>query len=152
MAVRPCGFPTYAIEEIMTERARLSGQALLVAVLLGLSLLAWVATGALSDHHMRLGVVTETETSEMLGMPIGGMTHSMAWAPFMVMWLEALEKAGGKRPIICDSSWSSDQWSFAGMEEFPNIEAVQYYMAAADELNLFRYVEATSVLGTKMEP
>jgi hypothetical protein len=65
---------------------------------------------------------------------------------------EALEKAGGKRPIICDSSWSSDQWLFAGMEEFPNIEAVQNYMAAVNELNLFRYVESTSVLGTKMEP
>jgi hypothetical protein len=34
-----------------------------------------------------------------------------------------------------------------GMEEFPNIEAVQNYMTAADELNLFRYVEATSVFG-----
>jgi hypothetical protein len=65
---------------------------------------------------------------------------------------EALEKAGGKRPIICDSSWSSDQWLIAGMEEFPNIEAVQNYMAAVNELNLFRYVESTSVLGTKMEP
>ena len=47
---------------------------------------------------------------------------------------EALEKAGGKRPIICDSSWSSDQWLFAGMEEFPNIEAVQNYMATVKEL------------------
>ena len=65
---------------------------------------------------------------------------------------EALEKAGGKRPIICDTSWSSDQCLIAGMEEFPNIEAVQNYMAAVNELNLFRYVEGTSVLGTKMEP
>ena len=64
---------------------------------------------------------------------------------------EALEKAGGKRPIICDTNWSSDQWSIAGMEEFPNIEAVQNYMAAVSELKLFRYVEGTSVLGTKLE-
>jgi hypothetical protein len=64
---------------------------------------------------------------------------------------EALEKVGGKRPILCDSSWSSDQWSFAGMEEFPNIEAVQKYMAALQELNWFRYCEGTSVLGTKWE-
>jgi hypothetical protein len=34
----------------------------------------------------------------------------------------ALENVGAKRPILCNSSWSSDQWSFAGMEEFPNIE------------------------------
>ena len=65
---------------------------------------------------------------------------------------EALEKAGGKRLMMCGTNWSSDQWSIAGMEEFPNIEAVQNYMAAVNELNLFRYVEATSVLGTKMEP
>jgi hypothetical protein len=65
---------------------------------------------------------------------------------------EALEKAGGKRLIICDTNWSSDQWLFAGMEEFPNIEAVQNYMAAVSELNLFRYDESISVLGTKMEP
>jgi hypothetical protein len=64
---------------------------------------------------------------------------------------EALEKAGGKRLMMCGTNWSSDQWSIAGMEEFPNIEAVQNYMAAVNELNLFRYVEATSVLGTKFE-
>jgi len=71
---------------------------------------------------------------------------------FLAKLDEALEKAGGKRPIICDTSWSSDQCLVAGMEEFPNIEAVQNYMAAVSKLNLFRYVEATSVLGTKMEP
>ena len=37
---------------------------------------------------------------------------------------EALEKVGGKRPLLCNSSWSSDQWSFAGYEVFPDIEAV----------------------------
>jgi len=64
---------------------------------------------------------------------------------------EALEKAGGKRPILCDSSWSSDQWSFAGIEEFPNIEAVRKFTAALQELNWFRYCESTSVLGTKLQ-
>jgi hypothetical protein len=46
---------------------------------------------------------------------------------------------------------SSDQWAFAGVEEFPNIEAVQNYIAAINEFNWFRYVESTNVLGTKME-
>jgi len=64
---------------------------------------------------------------------------------------EALEKVGAKRLILCNSRWSSDQWAFAGVEEFPNIEAVQNYMAALNELNWFRYVEATNVLGTKVE-
>jgi hypothetical protein len=64
---------------------------------------------------------------------------------------EALGKVGGKRPILCNSSWSSDQWSFAGVEEFPNIEAVQQYMAALQELKWLRYCESTNVLGTKFE-
>ena len=45
---------------------------------------------------------------------------------------EALEKVGAKRVILCNSSWSSEQWSFAGAEEFPNIEAVQNHTAAFD--------------------
>ena len=64
---------------------------------------------------------------------------------------DALKKVGGTQPIRCNSSWSSDQWSFAGYEVFPNIEAVQKYMAALQELNWFRYCEGTSVLGTKLE-
>ena len=64
---------------------------------------------------------------------------------------DALEKVGGKRPLLCNSHWSSDEWSFAGFEEFPNIEAVQEFMAALQELNWFRYCEGTSVLGTKLE-
>jgi hypothetical protein len=64
---------------------------------------------------------------------------------------EALKKVGAKRLILCDSSWSSDRWAVAGVEEFPNIEAVQKYMAALNELNWFRYVEAANVLGTKLE-
>jgi hypothetical protein len=64
---------------------------------------------------------------------------------------EALEKVGGKRPLLCNSSWSSDQWSFAGFEEFPNIEAVQEFTAALQKLNWFRYCESTNVLGTKSE-
>jgi hypothetical protein len=64
---------------------------------------------------------------------------------------ESLENVGAKRPILCNSGWSSDQWSFAGIEEFPNIEAVQKYTAALKELNWLRYCESTSVLGTKLE-
>jgi hypothetical protein len=63
----------------------------------------------------------------------------------------ALEKAGAKRSILCDSSWSSDQWLVAGVEEFPDLEAVQAYTAALNELNWFRYCESVTVLGTKFE-
>ena len=52
-----------------------------------------------------------------------------------------LEKVGAKRLILCSSDWSSEQWSLAGAEEFPNIEAVQKHTAALKELNWFRYCQ-----------
>jgi hypothetical protein len=61
----------------------------------------------------------------------------------------AFQKVGGKRLVWCDSSWSSDQWQVFGVEVFPNIEAVQQYSQAMNELNLSRYMESTSLLGTE---
>ena len=61
----------------------------------------------------------------------------------------AFKKAGGKRIVQCDSSWSSDQWFGFGVEMFPNIEAVQQYMKALKNLNWARYGESLSVLGTE---
>ena len=65
---------------------------------------------------------------------------------------EASEKLGAKTPIYCNTYWSTDQWMWAGVEEFPNIEAVQKYMATLQELNWPRYVEGSNVLGTKKKP
>jgi hypothetical protein len=62
----------------------------------------------------------------------------------------AFQKVGGKRLIMCDSSWSSEQWPVFGVEEFPNIEAVQEYAVALQELNLARYLESMTVLGTEL--
>jgi hypothetical protein len=61
----------------------------------------------------------------------------------------ALRKAGGKRLISCNSSWSSEQWPVFGVEQFPNIEAVQQHAEALAEINLPRYVVSMTVLGTE---
>jgi hypothetical protein len=61
----------------------------------------------------------------------------------------ALEQAGGKGVVYCDASWSGDQWAFFGIEEFPNLEAVQKHTQALQALNWFRYCDSRSVLGTK---
>ncbi len=63
---------------------------------------------------------------------------------------EAFEKAGGKRMLVCDSSWASEQWLFFGVEVYPDIEAVQKYVELLNELNWFRYMEAMTLLGTEM--
>ncbi len=62
---------------------------------------------------------------------------------------EAFEKAGGKRVLFCGSSWSSERWQFIGINEFPNIEAVQKNAELLNELNWFRYVDTMSVMGTE---
>ena len=61
---------------------------------------------------------------------------------------DALAKAGGKSVLVCDSSWTSDQWLFFGIEEFPDIESVQNYSQALRDLEWFRYIDSITVLGT----
>ena len=63
----------------------------------------------------------------------------------------SLEKAGGKTVISCDTSWSSEQWPFFGVEEYPDIEAVQKHAEELQKLNWFRYCESMTFLGTKWE-
>ena len=40
---------------------------------------------------------------------------------------EALRKVGGKRVLLCDSSWASEESPIFGVEESPDIEAVQQF-------------------------
>lgn len=62
---------------------------------------------------------------------------------------EALEQAGGKRIIMGDIQWNSEQWMWAGVETFPDLEAVQKYTELLNQLNLFRYIHSESMLGTE---
>jgi hypothetical protein len=62
---------------------------------------------------------------------------------------EVLEQVGAVSLITCDPSWSTEQWQFWGVEEFPDIEAVMKHSRLLDELNWERYVESMTVLGTK---
>jgi hypothetical protein len=56
------------------------------------------------------------------------------------------------KPKACKNSWLTvARRVFDSRATFPDIEAVQKYMAVINELNVFRYVEATNLLGTKME-
>jgi hypothetical protein len=59
------------------------------------------------------------------------------------------EKVGGKNVVMCNSSWSSEQWQLFGVHEFPNIEAVQKHYELLSELNWLRYVDSMTVLGTE---
>jgi hypothetical protein len=64
---------------------------------------------------------------------------------------QALEQVGGKVVIMCDSAWSSEQWQAFGVEEYPDIEAVQKLAAIHAEMQHFRFIESMTVLGTRSE-
>jgi hypothetical protein len=61
----------------------------------------------------------------------------------------AVEQAGGKRVLMCDPTWSTEEWHFWGVEEFPDIEAVMKHTKLLAELTWERYVDSMTFLGTK---
>ena len=65
---------------------------------------------------------------------------------------EALQEVGGKTIITCTPTWSSEEWTACGVEEFPDIEAVQKHTELLQELGHYRYIESKSVLATKWQP
>ena len=62
---------------------------------------------------------------------------------------EALDKAGGRRIVLCNSTWATEQWHFFGVEEFPSVDAAMLHSQLLDEIDLRRYVESTTTLGTE---
>ena len=64
---------------------------------------------------------------------------------------EVMEKMGVKTIIACDSSWASDQFTYWGVEEFPDFETLQEFHRMLNEQNWFRYFEAETILGTRVE-
>jgi hypothetical protein len=55
---------------------------------------------------------------------------------------QALEQVGCKMVIFCDSAWSSEQWQAFGVEEYPDIEAVQKLTAIHQEIQHFRFIDS----------
>ncbi len=63
---------------------------------------------------------------------------------------EALDTVGGKELVICDAAWSNERWPFFGVEEFPDLDAVQRHEQILTNLNWARYMESRSTLGTEL--
>lgn len=64
---------------------------------------------------------------------------------------EIADRLGIKTILACDSSWVSEQYLLWGVEEYPNMDAVFEFHAELTKLEWFRYIEATTLLGTAME-
>ena len=65
---------------------------------------------------------------------------------------EALQKVGGKPIVMCACDWENESWTYFGVEEFPDIEAVQKLSELHNELNWFQYVDAFTLLGVETSP
>ena len=64
---------------------------------------------------------------------------------------DMLDTVGGKVVIACNSGWSNEEWPYFGVEEYPDIEAVQRLYALQQEVEWYRYIESETLLGTKLE-
>jgi hypothetical protein len=62
---------------------------------------------------------------------------------------QALNTAGGKALVVCSAAWSNERWPFFGVEEFPDLEAVQRHTQILIDLNWARYIESRTTLGTQ---
>lgn len=66
---------------------------------------------------------------------------------------QALEQVGGKTVVMCASGWANEQWQYFGVEEFPDIEAVQKQAELHMKIGWFGYVgESFTLLGDKLSP
>jgi hypothetical protein len=63
---------------------------------------------------------------------------------------EALSTAGGRELVICSAAWSNERWPFFGVEEFPDVDAVQRHEDILTGLDWGRYIESQSILGTEL--
>jgi hypothetical protein len=65
---------------------------------------------------------------------------------------EARRRVGGKTVVAGSSAWSSEHCEWFGVEEFPDIEAVQKHAQELIEMDWYRHIDSMSVLGTEWEP
>ena len=80
----------------------------------------------------------------------GGLDDHQVGLVFTIQFFKRGDQVGGKRLISCDPSWSTEQWHFWGVEEFPDIQAVMKHTKLLADLKWERYVETITVLGTKV--
>ena len=62
-----------------------------------------------------------------------------------------LEQVGGRTIVFGTSCWSDERWTYFGVEEYPDIEAVQEHAQFMLEQDGWRYFESKTYLGTRSE-
>ena len=62
---------------------------------------------------------------------------------------ENLDELGMKALSMIDCRWSSDEWDYIGVEEWPSLEAIKKReLFESEELEVSKYVESKIYMGT----
>ena len=64
--------------------------------------------------------------------------------------MEALNTTGGRELVVCDAAWSNERWPVFGVEEYPDLEAVQRHEQLLTDLSWARYIDSRTTLGTEL--
>ncbi len=68
---------------------------------------------------------------------------------FMRKDRENLDKLGMKAVAMVDCSWSNEEWDYIGVEQWPNMEAIEKRKKfEKEELEIFKFVESKTYMGT----
>jgi len=60
---------------------------------------------------------------------------------------ESSAKVGAKNIVFADSVWSNEKWQFFGVNEYPNLEALQEHTNDLIDIQWFRYLDSKVILG-----
>ena len=64
---------------------------------------------------------------------------------------ESSEKAGAKNIVFADAAWSNEEWMYFGVNQYPDLKALQEHTQRLDENQWFRFVKSKVILGTAWE-
>jgi hypothetical protein len=64
---------------------------------------------------------------------------------------ESMDATGGRRPISADCEWSTAEYQFFGVEEFPSVEALRKHIATCRESGFSQHVDEVRFAGTPWE-
>ena len=68
---------------------------------------------------------------------------------FMLKDRKNWEELGCKILMMIDCRWSNEEWNYIGVEEWPNVDALEKRAKFEnEELKKFRYAETKTYLGT----
>ena len=68
---------------------------------------------------------------------------------FMRRDRENLDSLGMKAVTMIDCSWSTGEWDYIGVEQWPSMDAIEKRKTfEQEELEVSRYVESKTILGT----